>query len=307
VKGGFRGIFTPLITPVAPDGAPDLDALKRLVQFQSSRNVSGFWAMGTSSEFAAFDASERAVAVEAVASAARGVPVIANVSDAGTRRAIEHGRNAASVGATAIAATPPYYFPHSQDEVEAHFRAIRDAVDLPLFVYNIPQTVRVRVELPTLFRLIRDGVVSGMKDSQNDLEYMRLVAVSVRERGDAFTLFAGTRYLIDAAVLVGADGAIPSIANAFPALCVEAYEHASAGDFRAAAALCERLARLESLALSAGSGSRNAAVLGFVKAVLAGEGVIESPRLTAPLRDLDGDAIEGVIRQVAEMEGAPAS
>lgn len=302
----FSGIFTPLISPIRPSGEPDIESLERLVAFQLDAGVHGFWAMGTSSEFAAFDQAERAAMTQAVVEGAAGRPVIANISDASTRRAIQHAWAAANAGAAAVAATPPYYFPHSQDEVLTHFRALRDAIDLPLFVYNIPQTVRVRVELSTLLELMREGTVVGMKDSQNDLEYMRQVAMRATDIGAEFALFAGTRYLIDAAILVGASGAIPSIANAFPRLCVEAYERAASGDFRGSAALCAQLAALENLAGLVSGGSRNAAVLGLVKAVLSGESVIASAALTAPLRDLSDAESQEIRRQVMALEGVAA-
>jgi 4-hydroxy-tetrahydrodipicolinate synthase len=302
----FSGIFTPIVSPIRPSGEPDLASLRRLVSVQVEAGIRGFWAMGTSSEFASFDKAERAAMVATVVEVAAGRPVIANVSDASTRLAIRHARAAASEGADAVAATPPYYFPHSQDEVLAHFHSLRDAVDVPLFVYNIPQTVRVRVELPTLFALMRDGTVAGMKDSQNDLEYMRQVAMRSAEENPEFALFAGTRYLIDAVVLVGAAGAIPSIANAFPRLCTEAYDRAASGDFSGSAAVCVRLAALENVAGMVEAGSRNAAILGLIKAVLAGDAVLESAALTGPLRNLTDAEIEEVRKRVAALEGAAA-
>jgi 4-hydroxy-tetrahydrodipicolinate synthase len=268
------------------------------VAFQVEHGVHGLWANGTSSEFAAFGTDERARAVETVVDAAGGRPVIANVSDAGTKRVIEHAQRSVAAGADAVAATPPFYFPHSQDEVLEHFRAIRAAVDAPLYVYNIPQTVRARVELPTLFRLIDEGVVAGMKDSQNDLEYLRQVAMFVSTGGHDFRLFAGTRYLIDAAVLIGADGAIPSIANAFPWLAVKAFEQAASGDFSGAAATCETLARLENIAAVAVGGSRNAAILALIKTVLWQCDVLASPQVTGPLRNMTSEEQARVAAQV---------
>jgi 4-hydroxy-tetrahydrodipicolinate synthase len=300
----FKGIFTPLVSPIHPGGEPDIDSLARLVRYQADGGVSGFWAMGTSSEFAAFDAAERTDMTAAVVESAPDLPVIANISDASTRRAIELARGAVVAGAHAIAATPPYYYAHSQDEVLRHYRLLRDAVDLPLFVYNIPQTVRVRVELPTLFALIDEGAVRGMKDSQNDLEYMRQVAIHAESIGADFALFAGTRYLIDAAVLVGATGAIPSIANAFPHLCVEAYDRAAAGDFSSAAARCRRLAELENITSVVRGGSRNAAVLGLIKALLSGSAVIASPDLTDPFRTLSETEVGEALARAEALEGA---
>jgi 4-hydroxy-tetrahydrodipicolinate synthase len=282
---GYRGIFTPLITPIRDDESPDLGSLARLVRFQLEDDVAGFWAMGTTGEFAAFDEDERAGVIATVVETAAGRgTVIANISDASTRKVIRHGQNAQGAGVDAIAATPPYYFFHSQDELLEHYRKIRSAVDLPLFIYNIPQTVRVRVELQTVQLLAEEGTIAGIKDSQNDLEWFRQLSLWVREKALDFVALAGTRSLIDAAVLSGAVGAVPSIANAFPALCVTTYKSVVAGELKEAAEAEEQIIRTESLTANLAHGSRNAAIIGFLKAVLYDRGVIDSPRLTTPLR-----------------------
>jgi dihydrodipicolinate synthase/N-acetylneuraminate lyase len=241
--------------------------------------------MGTSAEFASFSAAERAAAASAVVERVGGrIPVVVNVSDASTRGTILHGASARAAGADAIAATPPYYYPHSQDELLDHYRRIRAAIDLPLFIYNIPQTVKVRVELKTATTLALEGTVVGIKDSQNDLEWFRQLTLFTSENGLQFSAFAGTRYLIDAGLLAGATGAIPSIANAFPELAVDAYEAALARDFDRSSAREQRIMRIEALPLATAQGSRNAAILGFLKTVLHHQGIIASPDLTHPLR-----------------------
>lgn len=291
----FRGIFTPLITPITPDERPDLESLRRLIEFQVEGGVHGLWALGTSAEFAAFDDTERtAILGMSIEAAAGRVPIIANVSDAATRLAVRHAIRAAELGADAVAATPPYYYPHSQDEILAHYRAIRAAVDRPVFIYNIPQTVRVRLDLRTAETLAAEGTVAGIKDSQNDLEWFRQLTLAMQ--GREFAAFAGTRYLIDAAVLAGAAGAIPSIANAFPDLCVAAYESAASGDFARSAPLNDEIARIEAIVGMVGAGSRNAAVLGFIKAILADRGIIADPFLTSPLRTLDDEERAEMLR-----------
>jgi 4-hydroxy-tetrahydrodipicolinate synthase len=301
----YHGIYTPLVTPIDERESPDLASLRQLVEFQIESGVHGLWAMGTTSEFASFDLDERKAVVQTTVEAAGGrVPVIANISDASTRLAIRHGHNAREVGANAIAATPPYYFPHSQDEVVAHFRAIRDAVDLPLFIYNIPQTVRVRVELPTSQALALEGVAVGIKDSQNDFEALRALSVFVRRNTLDFAVFAGTRFLIDAAVMVGACGAIPSIANAFPDLCVAVYDAAMRGDFATSTRLQERIIAIESATGAVALGSRNAAVLGLQKAMLVHRGVIAGSSVTLPLRTLEPGEHERLLASILEGETA---
>ncbi|HEX8919177.1 MAG TPA: dihydrodipicolinate synthase family protein [Chloroflexota bacterium] len=300
---GLQGIVTPLITPIDRDESLDCASLTRLVQYQLQAGVGGLWVMGTSAEFAGFSTIERMAALDCVLATTKGqVPVICNVSAAATREAIVLGRGAAKSGADAIAVTPPYYYPHSQDEVLAHCRALRDAVDLPLFIYNIPQTVRVRVELSTAYALITDGTVSGVKDSQNDLEWFRQVTTFASRNRPDFVAFAGTRYLIDAAVLAGAAGAIPNIANIFPELCIATFQSAASGDFAASAGMSQHIMELENAAAFDG-GSRNARSLGAIKALLVRKGVIDSAALTTPLRSPSEVEMQDLYRRVDQLLG----
>lgn len=292
----YRGIFTPLVTPLDEHENLDLASLHTLVDWQVSQGVHGFWAMGTTSEFASFDADERAAAIETVVRAAAGrVPVIANISDASTRLAIRHGRRAGDAGADAVAATPPYYYPHSQDELLTHYRAIHQAIDLPLFIYNIPQTVKIKLEQQTARALAAEGTVAGIKDSQNDLEWLRALTLFTSQGGYDFWPLAGTRHLIDAALLAGATGAVPSIANAFPDLCIDIYRAASAGEWSRAADGENRIIAIESLTGIASSGSRNAATIGLQKAILQRRGIIASSRMALPLRTLTGEEQEAML------------
>lgn len=281
----YRGIYTPLVTPITADESPDLPSLSRLVDYQIEQQVHGLWVLGTSGEFASFTTNERAAVATAAVDAARGrIPVVVNVSDASTRGAIRHGLAALAAGADAIAATPPYYYPHSQDELLDHYRRIRSAVDLPLFVYNIPQTVKVRVDVQTAATLASEATVVGIKDSQNDLEWFRQLTTYTDENDIQFSAFVGTRSLIDVGMAAGAAGAIPSIANAFPELAVGAHDGWLCGDFARSVACERRILRIEALPLAIPRGSRNAVILGFLKAVLHARGIIASPNLSAPLR-----------------------
>jgi len=279
----FRGIFTPLVTPITSDECLDLSSLAQLVNFQVENGVGGLWAMGTTGEFASFDEIEREHAIRCVVESAHGrVPVIANISDAATRLVLRHLRRAEEAGAAAVAATPPYYYPHSQSELLAHYRAIAASSALPVFIYNIPQTVRVSVGLQTAVTLAEEGSVAGIKDSQNDLEWFRELTLRLGER--PFAAFAGTRHLIDAAVLAGAVGAIPSIANIRPELCVQIFNDAVGGDFVGARASQNQIIEIESrLRVVARDGSRNAATIGALKAELCRRGVIATAEVTQPL------------------------
>lgn len=280
----LRGIIPPIVTPISPNGQVDLISLARLAAWLIRQGVHGIWACGTTGEFPCFDADERENIVGTCVETATGrVPIVACIADCSTRLAIEHGQRALRAGADAVAVTPPYYYANSQEELLDHYRAVRDAVDAPLFVYNIPSTVKVKVEVETIVTLAAEGAVVGIKDSQNDLDFARTLSLTVGQRGVPLRLFLGTRSLIDAALLVGAHGCIPGIANVVPRACVEAYDAASRGDFSVAFEAQQRV--VDALALTrVAKGSPSAASMGGLKAALKAMGIISSSALAAPLR-----------------------
>jgi 4-hydroxy-tetrahydrodipicolinate synthase len=181
------------------------------------------------------------------------------------------------------------------DEMLTHFRVVKQAFpSLPLLIYNIPQTVKVKMTLQTTLQLAREGTVQGIKDSQNDLRWFRMLALSIREDGleDQFRLFLGTRILCDAAQVIGAHGAIPATSNVAPAAAAEAWEAATRGDYALAAKAQEVVMKYEDLADIARGGSPDAAGYSAMKNVLHEWGIIASTRLTRPLREWTDDEIE---------------
>jgi 4-hydroxy-tetrahydrodipicolinate synthase len=297
----YRGIIPPILTPVQPDGQVDLLSLTRLTNWLIREGVHGIWACGTTGEFPCFDADERENVVGTCAEAAMGrVPLVANISDCSTRLAIEHGLRALRAGADAVALTPPYYYSNTQEELLTHYRVVRDAVDAPLFVYNIPSTVKIKVEVETIVTLAAEGTVVGIKDSQNDLDFARTLSMAANERGVPLRLFLGTRSLIDAALLVGAHGCIPGIANVVPRACLDAYEAAARGDFPVALRAQQRV--VDALALTrVVRGSAQAAGMGGMKAALKAMGVIASSNLALPLTAPtaeDEERIAGIARNL---------
>jgi 4-hydroxy-tetrahydrodipicolinate synthase len=302
-RSSVHGIFPPILTPMNEDESVDVASTKKLVQFVVANGVHGIWAMGTTGEFASFDERERALAVEAAVEGADGkVPVIANVADCSTRLAIRHGQMAKAAGADALAATPPYYFSNSQGELLNHYRRLREAVDLPLFLYNIPQTVKTKTEVATALKLAEEGVIVGLKDSQNDLDWFRQVTTGARVRGIDLRCFLGTRFLIDAGQLVGACGSIPSFANIVPAACAQTYEAAAKGDWAKAATHQERVMAVEKVAGLLRGGCNNAAVMGSMKTLLRSWGVIACDALGSPLKRADAAETAALIEMAAKLE-----
>jgi 4-hydroxy-tetrahydrodipicolinate synthase len=298
----LQGIFVPMLTPLTADETLDESSLRRLVDFLVGAGVHGIWAMGTTGEFAGLPEIERARGVAATIDQVAGrVPVIANIGDSSTTLALKHAEHAARAGADALALTPPHYYPHSMDEMLTHFRVMKAAYpELPLLVYNIPQTVKVKMTLQTTLQLAREGTVQGIKDSQNDLRWFRMLALAIRKDGleDQFRLFLGTRILVDAGKVIGAHGAIPATSNVAPAAAAEAWEAAERGDYALAARAQEVVIQYEDLAEVAKGGSPDAAGYSSMKNILREWGVIDNARLTRPLREFGDDEIAELRRRL---------
>jgi 4-hydroxy-tetrahydrodipicolinate synthase len=301
----FHGIYVPMVTPLNNDETLDEGSLRRLVDFLIDAGVHGLWSMGTTGEFAALAEAERARGVRATVEQANGrVPVIANIGDSSTGLALRHAKHAVEAGADALALTPPHYYPHSMDEMLTHFRALKEAFpDLPLFVYNIPQTVKVKMTLATTLQLAREGTVQGIKDSQNDLRWFRMLVASIRDDGlsDSFRMFLGTRILCDAAQVIGAHGAIPATSNVAPAAAAEAWEAAVRGDYALAARAQEVVMRYEDLSELAKGGSPDAAGYSSMKNILRQWGIIANSRLTRPLREFSEEEVKALLQRLTSL------
>ena len=144
--------------------------------------VSG--AAGTTGEFSALDDEQRLACIETIVDQVAGrVPIVANVAATSTDFAVKLGLALKGTAVDGIAATPPYYYPCAQDEVLDHFRHIRERVDLPLWVYNIPVTVKTSVDPATTAQLADEGTVAGIKDSSGTGElHAQLVMLCRAER-----------------------------------------------------------------------------------------------------------------------------
>lgn len=295
----LHGILTPILTPLTEEDEVDHRSLHRLVTHLLDQGVHGIWATGTTGEFPCFTHAERESIVQTVVETVGGrVPVVVGIGDASTRLAIDNGLAAKRAGADAVALTPPYYYVNSQDELLEHFRVVRAAVDLPLLVYNIPQNVKARMEVPTVLTLASEGTVVGVKDSQNDLDWFRQVMTATNERGLPFRGFLGTRILIDAGRIAGAHGAIPGVSNVVAADCVGTYEAAQRGDWAKADYHTRRTMDVQKI-INLARGSQTASSFSGMKAILKAQGVLSTSRVRLPLRSASHDEEERIAQAVA--------
>jgi 4-hydroxy-tetrahydrodipicolinate synthase len=286
----FRGIVPPVLTPFDAAGNVDLPSLDSLVDHLVDAGVDGLFALGSSGQVAYLTDTQRdEVVARIVARAAGRVPVVVGTADLTAPRVVEQGRRAAAAGASAVVVTAPLYALNDAAEVGRHFRMIAEGVGLPVLAYDVPVRVHSKLGVDLLIELGRDGVLAGVKDSSgDDVGFRRLVAANAAA-GRPMSILSGHEVMLDGIFLLGADGAVPGLANVDPAGYVRLWRAAQAGDWVTARAEQDRLLRLFEIAFVPQGRSGDAGGIGAFKAAVALLGVIAHPTMPAPLQGLTSE------------------
>ena len=237
----FRGTYTVLVTPFTPDGsAVDLHALERLVEFQVANGIDGLVPLGSTGEFLSVSREERAAITETVVRAAAGrVPVLIGTGAEDTREAVALSREAERLGADGVMVIPPFYSVPSEDELYVHYKAIADAIGVPVMVYNNPATANVDLTPPILARLSTIEGCRYVKESTLDVTRVRDIIAACDGR---MAVFAGV--LGYESAWLGAVGWVAVCSNVVPRLSAEMFRAAAAGDRATALPLYRRLTPL---------------------------------------------------------------
>ena len=237
----FRGVLPALITPFR-NGKVDEDAFVALVERQIAGGVHGLVPVGTTGETATLSHEDHRRVVELCVQAARGrVPVIAGAGSNSTAEAIELVEHAKAIGADAALVVTPYYNRPSQEGLYAHFKAINDAVQLPILVYNVPGRTSVDISNATLARLAQLPNIVGIKDATGDVARASVQRV---ECGEGWTMLSGNDDCGLGYMAHGGHGCISVTCNVAPEQCADFYNAIMAGDWTAALAAQDRLIRL---------------------------------------------------------------
>ncbi|MFR0352491.1 dihydrodipicolinate synthase family protein [Streptomyces sediminimaris] len=295
----LTGVVPPVCTPLTPDREVDVPSLLRLVDHLLAGGVDALFVLGSSSEAAYLRDTQRRLVVETVTGHVAGqVPVLAGAIDMTTPRVLDHVASVTAAGADAVVAAAPFYARTHPAEIDRHFRLIAAAAPVPVIAYDIPVAVHTKLPAGVVLDLAADGVLAGLKDSSGDLAAFREVVTGARDRHDVrgFSVLTGSELLVDAALALGADGAVPGLANVDPHGYVRLDRLCRAGDRRGARAEQERLCALFGLVRAGdparmGSGS---SALGAFKAALHLRGVIDCPATAEPQVPLSPQEVERV-------------
>jgi 4-hydroxy-tetrahydrodipicolinate synthase len=238
----FCGVFPYLVSPVDADGKVRSSVLTRLCDDLIKAGVHGLTPLGSTGEFAYLDSAQRTAVVQATIEAAqRRVPVVAGVVSSATADAVAQARAYQRLGADGILAILEAYFPLADAQVESYFRAIADAVDIPVVIYTNPQFQRSDLSLDVIARLATHPRIGYIKDASTNTG--RLLSIMNR-CGENIRVFSASAHIPAAVMLIGGRGWMAGPACIIPRQSVELYNLCKADRWDDAMALQRRLWRV---------------------------------------------------------------
>ncbi|RMF08196.1 MAG: 4-hydroxy-tetrahydrodipicolinate synthase [Alphaproteobacteria bacterium] len=235
----FKGSITALITPFR-EGALDEDAFRNLIEWQIAEGSDGVVPCGTTGESPTLSHTEHRRVTEICIETVKGrIPVIAGCGSNSTKEAIGLCQHAREVGADAALVVTPYYNKPTQEGLYQHFKALSDAVDIPIIIYNIPGRSVIDMSVETMARLAVLPNIVGVKDATANVGRVSRQRLAC---GEDFIQLSGEDMTALGFMAHGGAGCISVTANIAPRLCAEFQDACLAGDFTKALALQDRLA-----------------------------------------------------------------
>ncbi len=239
----LTGSIVAIATPMHDGGALDLVALGKLIDFHVANGTAGIVIVGTTGESPTVDVDEHCLLIKTAVEAARGrLPVIAGTGANSTKEAIALTAYAKRAGAAKCLSVVPYYNKPTQEGLYQHFRAIAEAVDLPMILYNVPGRTVADLAHETTLRLSQVPGIVGVKDATADLGRGSELLAALRAAGRReFAVYSGDDITGLPLMLMGGHGVISVTANVAPKLMAEMCAAALAGDLARAHACNDRL------------------------------------------------------------------
>jgi 4-hydroxy-tetrahydrodipicolinate synthase len=237
-RTSFRGSFTALVTPFR-NGALDEKAYRELIEWQIAEGTSGLVPVGTTGESPTLSHEEHNRVVEWCVDQAKGrVAVVAGAGSNSTAEAIALAKHAEEAGADAVLVVTPYYNKPTQEGLYQHFKAINDAIGIPIIIYNIPARSVIDMSVDTMARLFELKNIAGVKDATANV-----VRVSQQRAamGADFNQLSGEDATALGFMAHGGHGCISVTSNVAPRLCAEFQGACLAGDYAAALTLQDKL------------------------------------------------------------------
>jgi 4-hydroxy-tetrahydrodipicolinate synthase len=237
-KASFKGSFTALVTPFR-NGSLDEKAFRDLIEWQIAEGTNGLVPVGTTGESPTLSHDEHKQVVEWCVETVHGrVPVVAGAGSNSTREAIELSRHAEKAGADAVLVVTPYYNKPTQEGLYQHYKAINDAIGIPIIIYNIPARSVVDMSVDTMKRLFELKNIAGVKDATANVVRVSQQRLAM---GDGFIQLSGEDATALGFMAHGGHGCISVTSNVAPRLCATFQNACLNGDFASALSLQDKL------------------------------------------------------------------
>jgi 4-hydroxy-tetrahydrodipicolinate synthase len=237
-KTSFRGSFTALLTPFR-NGSLDEQAFRDLVEWQIAEGTNGLVPVGTTGESPTLSHDEHKQVVEWCVEVAKGrVPVVAGAGSNSTKEAIELSRHAEQAGADAVLVVTPYYNKPTQEGLYQHYKAINDAIGIPIIIYNIPARSVIDMTVDTMKRLFELPNIAGVKDATANVIRVSQQRLAM---GPDLNQLSGEDASALGFMAHGGHGCISVTSNVAPRLCAEFQSACLKGDYAGALALQDKL------------------------------------------------------------------
>ncbi len=228
----IRGSIPAIVTPMLEDGSLDLPAFRKLIDWHIAEGTNALVVVGTSGESATLSVDEHILMIEtAVEHAAKRIPIVAGAGGNSTAEAIELTKRAQAVGADATLQVVPYYNKPTQEGMYRHFKAIAEAVDLPVILYNVPGRTVADMSNETILRLAQVPGIIGVKEATGNIDR---AAHLIKEAPAGFAIYSGDDPTAVALMLLGGHGNISVTANVAPRAMSDLCRAALAGDAKSA-------------------------------------------------------------------------
>jgi 1-pyrroline-4-hydroxy-2-carboxylate deaminase len=234
MKPQWKGVYPAVTTKFKADGSLDTEAFLKNIAVQIASGVSGIIVGGSLGESSTLSAAEKLQLIELLQPYRQKVPVIMNIAESSTARAIEAAQLAEKQGADGLMLLPPLLYKADADETVTYFKTVAAATSLPILLYNNPFDYKIEITLPMFQQLADVPNIEAVKESTRDITNI----VRMRNAfGDRFKILGGVDTLCLEALMLGADGLVAGLVCAFPKETVVLYKLAKAGKFNEAVKL----------------------------------------------------------------------
>jgi len=235
----IRGSIVALVTPMHEDGSVDFDALRKLIDWHIAEGTDCIGVVGTTGESPTVSVQEHCDVIRVAVEHAKGrVPIMAGAGGNSTAEAIALSRHALAVGADCTLSVVPYYNKPSQEGIYQHFRAIAEAVDIPMVLYNVPSRTVADMQIETTLRLAQVPGIVGVKEATGEIDRASWL---IKRAPQGFSIYSGDDGTAVALMLLGGHGNVSVTANVAPRAMHELCVAAMAGNAPEASALHMKL------------------------------------------------------------------